>query len=201
VTHGRALALYACAFAVGAVVMGFEMIASRYLYPYFGGGIGTWAGLISTVLFALAAGYFFGGRLVDTWPSARLLVISTAVAALYLALIPVAADQLLQATMRHAGDGPGAILLASAALLIVPLTFLGALSPIIVRLMAPPTTEIGRVSGIVYAVSTVGNVIGTLGTTFILIPTIGSRAITYAFAALLGLVALACTLLRSRAAA
>jgi MFS family permease len=196
----QAIALYACAFAVGTVVMGFEMIASRYLYPYFGGGIGTWAGLISTVLLALAAGYFFGGRLVDTWPSTRLLVIANAIAALYLALIPVAADHLLQATLARAGDGPGAILLAAAALLIVPLTFLGALSPIIVRLMAPRSTEIGRISGIVYAVSTVGNVIGTLGTTFILIPTIGSRAITYAFAAFLALVALACGLLRSRAA-
>jgi hypothetical protein len=41
---------------VGAVLMGFEMLGSRYLFPYFGGGIGTWAGLISTVLVALTVG-------------------------------------------------------------------------------------------------------------------------------------------------
>jgi hypothetical protein len=48
---GRALAIwiYGNAFVVGGVLMGFKMLGRPYLYPYFGGGIGTWAGLISTV--------------------------------------------------------------------------------------------------------------------------------------------------------
>ena len=33
--------IYACAFIVGGVLMGFEMLGSRYLFPYFGGSIGT----------------------------------------------------------------------------------------------------------------------------------------------------------------
>ena len=41
--------IYANAFVVGGVLMGFEMLGSRYLFPYFGSGTGTWAGLISTV--------------------------------------------------------------------------------------------------------------------------------------------------------
>ena len=41
----------------------------------------------------------------------------------------------------------------------------------------------------VYGVSTIGNVVGTLLTTFALIPTIGSRAITYYFALVLALCA------------
>ncbi|MBV8919481.1 MAG: hypothetical protein JOZ76_15540, partial [Bradyrhizobium sp.] len=52
------LSIYFCAFVVGGVLMGFEMLGSRYLFPYFGGSIGTWASLISTVLCALAIGYF-----------------------------------------------------------------------------------------------------------------------------------------------
>ena len=64
--------LLANAFFVGGVLMGFEMLGSRYLFPYFGGGIGTWAGLISTVLAALTIGYFVGGAIVDRHPeSAR----------------------------------------------------------------------------------------------------------------------------------
>lgn len=39
--------IYLNAFVVGVVLIGFEMLGSRYLFPYFGGGIGTWAGLIS----------------------------------------------------------------------------------------------------------------------------------------------------------
>ena len=42
-----------------------------------------------------------------------------------------------------------------------------------------------RVAGLVYGVSTIGNVFGTLLTTFTLIPAFGSRAITYIFALVL----------------
>jgi hypothetical protein len=42
----------------------------------------------------------------------------------------------------------------------------------------------------VYGISTIGNIFGTLFTTFYLIPTIGSREITYVYAAVLALCAL-----------
>src|SRR5258708_30063128 len=65
--------LYAGAFITGAIVMSFEMLGSRYLNPYFGSGIYTWASLISTVLAALTAGYFAGGVMADSRPSPRVL--------------------------------------------------------------------------------------------------------------------------------
>ena len=71
-------------------------------------------------------------------------------------------------------------------LLLVPLTLLGHVFAD--RGVDPATRsadEAGRIAGLVYGVSTVGNVVGTLLTTFTLIPTIGSRAITYCFAAAL----------------
>jgi len=58
------LLIYLNAFIIGGVLMGFEMLGSRYLFPYFGSGIGTWAGLISTVLVALTIGYLIGGSIV-----------------------------------------------------------------------------------------------------------------------------------------
>ena len=57
--------IYLIAFVTGAIVMSFEMLGSRYLNPYFGSGIYTWASLISTVLAALTVGYFLGGWLAD----------------------------------------------------------------------------------------------------------------------------------------
>ena len=48
-------AIFLVAFITGAIVMSFEMLGSRYLNPYFGSGIYTWASLISTVLAALCA--------------------------------------------------------------------------------------------------------------------------------------------------
>jgi spermidine synthase len=45
--------IYIVTFVIGAIVMSFEMLGSRYLNPYFGSGIHAWAALISTVLAAL----------------------------------------------------------------------------------------------------------------------------------------------------
>ena len=61
--------IYIHAFTMGFVVMAFEMIGSRFLNPYFGSSIYTWASIISTVLIALSVGYFAGGRLADKMPN------------------------------------------------------------------------------------------------------------------------------------
>ena len=177
--------IYLNAFMVGAVVMGFEMLGSRYLFPYFGGGIDTWAGLISTVLVALTVGYLVGGSVVDRYPSPRVIAVSIAIAALCLALVPSTADHLMSSILESVGAGPVGILLASTTLLLFPLSLLGTFSPVAVRLQTRSTTESGRTSGLIYGISTIGNVFGTLFTTFVLIPTLGSRKITYVFAGVL----------------
>lgn len=182
VSRAGVLAIYVCSFIVGGVLMGFEMLGSRYLFPYFGGGIGTWASLISTVLCALAIGYFAGSAIVDRQPSPRTIGVMILIAAGYLALVPATADQVMADILEDIGDGPSATLLASTALLLIPLTLLGTFSPIAVSLLTRAADEAGRVAGLVYGVSTIGNVVGTLVTTFVLIPAIGSRAITYLFA-------------------
>jgi len=81
-------------------------------------------------------------------------------------------------------------------LLLLPLSFLGTFSPVAIRLLIRSTEESGRVAGFVYGVSTVGSVFGTLFTTFALIPTLGSRAITYLFAGILALSAVSLVLSR-----
>jgi hypothetical protein len=180
-----AAALYLNAFIVGFVLMGFEMLGSRYLFPYFGGGIGTWAGLISMVLIALTIGYSCGGEIVDHYPSTRVAAGAIVVAALYLAAIPSTADHVMPWILDRIGDGPSAVLIGAAALLLLPMSLLGMLSPIGIRLLVRNTAESGRIAGFVYGISTVGNVFGVLGTTFFLIPTIGSREITYLFSVIL----------------
>jgi len=177
-----AFTIYVIAFIVGGVLMGFEMLGSRYLFPYFGGGIGTWASLISTVLCALAIGYFAGSAMIARHPSQRTIAVFILIAAGYLACVPATADGVMEKILSGLGDGPAATLTASTALLLVPLSLLGTFSPIAVSILTRSAEEAGRVAGLVYGVSTIGNVVGTLLTTFTLIPTIGSRAITYIFA-------------------
>jgi sugar lactone lactonase YvrE len=181
--------LLAALFVIGFALMGFEMLGSRYLNPYFGGGITTWACLISVVLFSMMVGYFAGGYAVDARPGVDLLAASTLAAALSMMLVPLTADAGLRFIIRAFGDGFWGVLIASFALSFVPVAFLSACSPFVVRLLLVDLRSGGKTTGLVYSISTFGNVAGTLATTFYLIPNFGTRAITSAFGIVLVAVA------------
>jgi spermidine synthase len=176
--------IYAAAFITGAIVMSFEMLGSRYLNPYFGSGIYTWAALISTVLIALTAGYFLGGTLADRTASLAVLALTVIVGSLYLLALPSFAQAILEFVLAGVDDIRAGSLIAALALMFFPVTFLGMYSPFAIRLLLRSAQRSGRVSGAVYGISTAGAIVGTLGTTFFLIPTIGSRAITLTLGAL-----------------
>jgi sugar lactone lactonase YvrE len=180
-TRASAATLFVVIFLLGFVLMGFEMLGSRYIYPYFGGGLPTWAALISTVLAALMFGYFGGGELSDKFPSPVLLCGIVIGAALYLLIIPYSADPVLTWVMDNLGDGDLGVITSSVLLLFVPVLLLGMVSPFCIKLILRDVRETGRVSGFVYGISTMGNILGTLITSFYLIPAIGSRDITYIF--------------------
>ena len=170
------------ALVLGFALMGFEMLASRYLYPYFGGGINTWASLIATVLIALMLGYLIGGALVDRTMSPQLCGALLVVAGVYLFSIPLWVDPLFAWMLDSVGDGMAGIIMAATALLLLPLTLMSVFTPFAVRLLLTSVSFGGRLVGYVYGVSTVGNVLGTLVTTFTLVLSFGSRALTMVFA-------------------
>jgi spermidine synthase len=183
-----ALCIYVAAFVTGAIVMSFEMLGSRYLAPYFGSGIYTWAALISTVLAALCVGYFLGGALADRHPSPRVLGATVAIGSVYLLLLPSFADPALQFFVWTIDDIALGALAAALAIMCFPVALLGMYSPFAVRLLLRSQHNSGLIAGTVYGVSTAGSIVGTLGTTFFLIPLIGSRAITLTLG-ILGLLA------------
>lgn len=173
-----AFVIYLIAFVTGAIVMSFEMLGSRYLNPYFGSGIYTWASLISTVLAALTIGYFIGGWLADRYPSAPVLGVTVLIGSAYVLVLPAFAQEMLEFVLDRVDDVKAGSLLASLAILLFPVTFLGMYSPFAIRLLIRSAASSGTVSGTVYGVSTVGSILGTLGTTFYLLPYMGSRALT-----------------------
>src|SRR5215475_13286082 len=182
--------VYGGAFVTGAIVMSFEMLGSRYLNPYFGSGIYTWASLISTVLAALTAGYFGGGLVADRYPSARVLGAAVLTGSIFIFALPSFATQLLEALLDAIDDIKAGSLASAFVLMFFPVAFYGAYSPFAIRLLLRSTHASGGVSGGVYAISTAGSIVGTLGTTFLLIPAIGTRAITFS----LGSAGVACAL-------
>jgi len=182
--------IYGNAFATGAIVMAFEMLGSRYLNPYFGSGIYTWAALIATILLALAVGYFLGGWLADRWPRAEALGGLILLASVYLLAVPLFVSGLFELVFDLIEDVRLGSLIGAVALTLIPVSLLGVYSPFAIRLTLQATDHSGRVAGRIYGVSTLGSIFGTLGTTFFLIPAIGTAAIT----AWLGGIGIVCAL-------
>ncbi len=198
------LSIYANGFLLGFVLMGFEMLSSRFLNPWFGSGINTWAAIISVTLLALTVGYFLGGRLVDRWPSTRLLgfLVLLASVTMVVIVIPVGGferdmveweylgEQMIVAVGEAIPEDRIAVTAAAAVLIFAPICLVACYSPFAVRLLLVATDASGRQVGTVYGISTFGNILGVLVTSFWLIPTIGSRAITLTFAAITALSAI-----------
>lgn len=170
--------LLLAAFMVGTVVMSLEMLASRYLNPYFGGTITTWAALISVVLFALMAGYYLGGAAADRLNYRPLLETCIIIAAIYILLMPLFIDPVLEAAITNIENVGLAALVGALFVIFVPVTFLATFTPIAIKYALHSLNRSGRVSGMVFAISTAGNIVGTLGTSFYLIPVIGIRFLT-----------------------
>lgn len=196
-----AAAIYLAAFVTGAIVMSFEILGSRYLNPYFGSGIYTWASLISVVLAALCVGYFIGGMVADHYPSATVLGTTVLIGSAYILVLPLFSERLMEFVLGATDDVRTGSLAAACAILLFPVTFLGMYSPFGIRLLLRSAQSSGRVSGTVYGVSTFGSIVGTLGTTFLLIPAIGTRAITLTLGVAGVLSGLLLVLLRKRSAA
>jgi hypothetical protein len=133
-------------------------------------------------MLSLMAGYYIGGRVADLHPRTEVLGGVVLVAGVFLLAVPPMATPVLDWTLAHLGDGVGAALFAAAAIMFVPLTLLSFFSPYAVRLLLSDAQHGGRVAGAVYSITTIGNIVGTLGAALVLMPLMGSRMITTVFA-------------------
>ncbi|MGQ0385262.1 MAG: fused MFS/spermidine synthase [Gammaproteobacteria bacterium] len=186
-------------FLLGAALMGVEMAAIRMMTPYFGSAIEIWACMIATVMLSMMAGYYLGGAIADRRPRSEVLGGVVLVAGIYILAVPFFATSLLDWMLQSLGYDPGAVLTASVALLFVPMMLLSFFSPFAVRLLLSDAQHGGRVAGSVYSITTIGNVVGTLGTPLYLMRVLGSRDIMMTFAAVVILCGIALMALRMRA--
>jgi spermidine synthase len=176
------VALMVTAFLSGAILMALELVGSRLLAPYFGGSIFVWGSLIGVFLAALSTGYYLGGRLVDRWPSARLLGALLLAAGFYVLLLPRYGAAICDfISLRDYGARAGP-LVSCIVLFFLPGALMGVTSPFVVRLSAYAVEVVGRTAGAVYAASTIGSIAGTIGTAFYLIPSVGTRTALYLLA-------------------
>jgi spermidine synthase len=179
--------------------MAVEMAAARLLAPWFGDSLPIWASLIGLILVYLSVGYWLGGRLADRSPRPATLFRLCIWAGFLVGLVPAVSRPVL----RLAAGGFArldAVLLAgplAAVLLLLaaPVTLLGCVSPFAIRLLLHDPQRGGTTAGRVYALSTLGSLLGTFLPVLVTIPNLGTRATFYAFSVLLLLTAWAGLLL------
>ena len=177
--------LFFAVFVSGAVLLGVEIASSRVLAPYFGNSLYVWGALIGVVLTGLAVGYWLGGTLADRYPTVWLLLAMMGLGALLVLAIPYVDDRVLQWVVDW---DPGARLnpLVAAIVLFGPMSVvLASVTPIAVRISTLDVATLGRTAGRLFAVSTVGSIVGTFATAFVLIPEFGTDQLLAQSAAIL----------------
>jgi spermidine synthase len=187
--------LYLLVFVVGTASLGAEIAAARLMAPYFGASTIVWANTIGVVLVALSIGYWLGGKLGDRYPRRRELCLVVLAAGALLTAVPFAARPFFEVSTEaldqiSAGAFVGS-LVGVLFLIAIPVVLLGTCSPWAIRLVVPDVEHSGRTAGRLYAISTVGSLLGTMLAALVLIPFIGTQRTFLAFALAIALVAAA----------
>ena len=164
-------------FVSGFAIMVLEIIGARYLAKDFGSSFYVWVSQIGVILTALALGYWIGGALADRYPKLLFLAGLLVPTGLFTSLIPNFAPLLIDAIItRHPAERDIPILwqkldpaLGSALIFLLPCCALATLPPFLIRLAARKLSHVGRISGLIYAASTVGSIAGVFVSGYILI--------------------------------
>ncbi len=164
-------------FISGAVVMVFEIVGSRIVAPFFGTSIFIWTSLIGVILASLSIGYWQGGKLADKGANLKTLARILLIASILLALVTIGKDFVLATLQATFSDLRLNSFLAALVLFTGPSILLGMVSPYAIRLKIDKVETSGSTVGKLYAISTVGSIVGTFMAGFVLIPLIGSTKI------------------------
>jgi spermidine synthase len=135
-------------------------------------------------LLGMSFGFFIGGRLADRYP--RIGFVSGLLVACGLVMLttPLYAEPLCLALLDGIEDVRVGALVASLVMAFLPALLFAAVSPVVVRLALIDVAHSGATVGAMSGLNTVGSIVGTIGTSFFLVPVMGSRAIFYLLAAL-----------------
>jgi len=184
--HIKRYALPLVVFATGASVLVIEIVAVRILSPYYGSTIFTVSSVISVILAALSIGYYAGGKLADRYPSPKWfygIITASGVSVLVTQALNAAALPTFGYTFSTI-SGP---LISAIILFFIPALLLGTLSPFAIKLQHErfPNVGIGSIAGEIFFWSTLGSILGSLLTGFLLIPRFGISEIVTATGILL----------------
>ncbi len=171
-------------FVSGALVMIYEIIGSRILAPYIGTSTYVWTSLIGVILASLSLGYWLGGKMADEKPRlsflAGIFFLASALLSLTILLHSFVLTFISTSSLNLELKS-----IFSALILFAPASVLfGFVTPYAVKLKILSLESAGKTVGRLYALSTVGSILGTFSAGFFLLPFVGSIRTLYLLAGL-----------------
>ena len=160
-------------FSSGAVLV-LEILSLRLVAPYLGLTLETSTAIIGFALGAIAAGAWFGGRLADRIPPHRLLgpaLLGAGVLVLFVGPAVRWVGDLVR------GGDVDAVLLMAAVAVFAPAALLSAITPMVVKLRLSTLSETGTVVGRLSGIATLGALVATFATGFLLVAAIPTSVI------------------------
>jgi spermidine synthase len=163
----------------GCIALGYEIVWSRALAVVLGHSIYAFTLVLGTYLGGIAAGAALAAPFLDrARQPARLFALGLGLLALtsgvslhLMSLLPFREYVIGMAPVAYIVQN----LLGAGAILLVPTLLLGALLPTAVKVCAGRLEHAGRDAGRVYAWNTIGSIVGSLVTGFLLIPHLGTQ--------------------------
>ncbi|HMK55796.1 MAG TPA: fused MFS/spermidine synthase [Dissulfurispiraceae bacterium] len=166
---------YIITFIASFCILVIEIVAGRILAPFVGVSLYTWTSIIGVVLAGISIGAYLGGRLADRFPDVRTLVWLLIISGMAVLLIAPVTN--LIAAYKFQTSLMMRILIVTSLIFFIPSCILGMISPVIIRLALRKMERVGHIVGKIYAISTLGSIIGTFAAGFFLISWIGTRQI------------------------
>jgi len=193
-------------FLSGASALVYEVVWSRQFTFVFGGTASAIATVLSAYMAGLALGSWFFGRRIDRGghPLKVYAVLEAGIAvwAILLPFVLKLLDGVYGGLYHSMHPGPMTLSLIRFALsflvLLVPTILMGGTLPVLSRLLVDERSAVGLKAGLLYAINTVGAVVGTASAGFLLIPALGMRLSTWVAIAFNLLVALLAIVLARR---
>ncbi len=176
-------------FVCGALVMIFEITGSRILAPHIGTSTYTWTSLIGVILASLSIGYWLGGKLADRKPNIAILAFAIFVSGGLVSVTILFKDSVLIVLGASFLSLEIKAVIAAVLLFGPASVFLGVVTPYAVKLKTKSLEETGKTVGNLYAISTIGSIVGTFAAGFLIIPFVGSNRTLYIIAGSLFLLA------------
>lgn len=176
---------YIFIFCTEFVYMSLELLASRFLSPYFGTTLEVWTSIIGVILLASAIGNMLGSKISVMKSRDKVLFKLLLGLSVWLLIIPFLSGigQLLSVR-----SSIPLTLCTSVLLFLVPGIASGCVTPVVLQLLVEESqADAGTASGRLYSVMTLGGLFGTFSTGFYFLPSLGATKFAYmcAFVALM----------------